>query len=245
MVETQSAILEVCVDSIAGIQACADAGADRIELCSALDIGGLTPSAGILQLATQSSIPVHAMIRPRAGNFCFNNMEIETMCHDITVAAEAGVKGVVLGAATENNTLDLNALTRLSSASGSLHKTLHRVIDTMADPYLAIDQAIDLGFDSVLTSGGQPRVECGIDQLTALNQRASGRLQVIAGGGLTPALVQTISDKTGIRNYHASCRRAVASDENLTKLGFASEPDFKTDVNLIRQFKQSLLSIDT
>lgn len=234
---------EVCIDTASGLAACVNGGANRIELCSALALGGLTPSAGFMQLASQVSLPVHAMIRPRAGDFCFNTIELDVMCTDIARAAEVGLAGVVLGVANNDGTLNIKAMEQLCIAAGSIEKTLHRVIDTLNDPLLALDQAIDMGFDNVLTSGGKPNVEQGIELLAKLNDRAAGKINIMAGAGLTPSLVPQIYRQTGIQSFHASCRQPKSSQANLVTLGFASPDTDEISENLIRQFAGQLKSL--
>ncbi len=231
-------LLEVCIDNASGIDACIRGGADRIELCAALTVGGLTASVGLMNLAAQSALPVHALIRPRAGNFCYGPAEVTAMCTDINAASQAGVSGLVFGAAENDQSLALPVLKQLCKEAGALSKTLHRVIDTVADQRLAVRQAIDLGFDSILTSGGEANVSLGIDKLAAMNAEANGQITIIAGGGLTADAITTLAKEAGIRNFHASCRSKVLADQTLVDLGFVSENQYETNANLIQQFKQ-------
>ncbi|MFT6302343.1 MAG: copper homeostasis protein [Granulosicoccus sp.] len=237
------ALLEICVDDAQGLLACIKGGADRIELCSSLTLGGLTPSLGLMQLAAKYNVPVFAMIRPRAGNFCFSDNELDIMCDDIAAAAGSGLAGVVLGVANDDQTLNVNALKKLSQAAVGMGKTLHRVMDTLTNQIVALDQIIDLGFDQVLTSGGKPGVDQGLDMLVSLQDRAQGRIDIMAGAGLTPPMVSTIHQRTGIEMFHASCRRPVKIGEPFCSLGFASPDLYETDVNLIRQYKRVLAEL--
>jgi copper homeostasis protein len=236
-------LLEICVDNAQGLQACIEGGADRIELCSSLTLGGLTPSLGLMQHAANSNVPVFAMIRPRAGDFCFSDNELAIMCDDIAAAAASGLAGVVLGVANENRTLDIKALKKLGDAAGGMGKTLHRVIDTLTNPHRALDQIIDLGFDQVLTSGGKPSVEQGLDILASLHDRAQGRIDIMAGAGLTPSLVSKIHRHTSIEMFHASCRRPKQIGEPFASLGFATPDLFETDVNLIREYQRLIAEL--
>lgn len=280
----KQAELEVCVDTMAGLTSCLQAGVDRIELCSALAVGGLTPSPGFMQLAGDRSrhktagepgrLPasaeletsegdemskwggesdgseasasrpqIMAMIRPRSGDFCFSEAETDSMCTDVEFALAAGLDGVVLGAATLTGMLDLAVLTRLCQAAGSMSLTLHRVIDLLDDPLLAIDQAIDLGFDRILTSGGAVGVADGLLQLTEMQKYAAGRIQIMAGSGLNPALARLIRSETGIEAYHASCRRAGKPDELLCAFGFSGN-EGRLDVELIDDFRRTLAATE-
>lgn len=236
--------LEVCIDSAAGLQACLDGGADRIELCSGLALGGLTPGAGQMHHAAAYPIPVYAMIRPRAGDFCFSSHEIDIMCTDIATAKEAGLAGVVLGAANRKGDLDYHTLERLCLAAGSLKKTLHRVIDTLASPVSAVEQAIDLGMDHILSSGGAPSVQDGIPVLAKMQQISAGRINILAGAGLTPETAQQIAQVTGVDSFHSSCRQPQIETGELTAFGFGTSQCYTTSVDVIREYKKVLVSAD-
>jgi len=236
-------LLEVCIDDAKGLEACVEGGADRIELCSALALGGLTPSVGLMRLAAHASLPVFAMIRPRAGDFCFSDNELAIMSDDIAAARECGLAGVVLGAAKADRTLDVAALGTLCKAAYGMGKTLHRVMDTLAQPLLALDQAIDLGFDQVLSSGCMPSVEQGLAALADLHERSQGRIHIMAGAGLKPSIVAGINRRTGIEMFHASCRRPKALGAPYGSLGFAAAGLFETDVHLVKQFRDKLAQL--
>ena len=232
--------LEVCVDNAAGVMSCVQAGADRIELCACLAMGGLTPSAGLMQLASEVSIPTHAMIRPRDGGFHYSEDEVTLMCCDIETAKAMKLAGVVFGASTPNATLDIGVLSRLCDAAGSLSKTLHRLIDTLRDPISAVDQAIDLGFNRILTSGGAKSVAKGIVTLEHMQKQANGRIEIMAGAGLSPELVIQIRSQTGIHSFHASCREPVSTSAQMAELGFSANTRFETSVSLISAFQRHL-----
>ncbi|MEO9823945.1 MAG: copper homeostasis protein CutC [Paracoccaceae bacterium] len=199
------ATLEVCVDTFAGAQTAIKAGAGRIELCAALSEGGLTPSAGLMRAAANLPVPCYAMIRPRSGLFYFSEVETDIMFADIATAREAGLSGVVLGAQTSQGNLDEPLLARLIAAAGDLGKTLHRVIDVVPDPLVALDQAIKLGFERVLTSGAQPNAPDGISLIQEMVKRSEGKISVMPGGGLTPDNVADVISATGVSEVHASC----------------------------------------
>lgn len=232
--------LEVCVDTVDGVQACVQGGADRIELCSALAQGGLTPSAGLMDFASRCHLPVYAMIRPRGGDFCYSEQELNCMRHDIDMARSLNLAGVVLGASTEQATLNIGQLRTLIKASGPLGLTLHRVIDTLSDPVQAVEEAIDLGFERILTSGGAVSVEGGISTLLAMHNQAQDRIEIMAGSGLNPAIALQIMQQTGIRSFHASCSQPVAACQSLLDFGFASAHERRTSATLISRFRQQL-----
>ncbi|MEM7443755.1 MAG: copper homeostasis protein CutC [Pseudomonadota bacterium] len=205
-VTSSSPILEVCVDSHAGLRAAIEGGADRIELCAALDLGGLSPSLALLEAARTSPVPVYAMVRPRPGDFIYSNEEIAGMCAEIAQIRQIGLAGVVFGAGSEDG-LDGAALARLAAAADGMGRTLHRVVDQLADrqPVLAI--ASKLGFERVLTSGGAPKAIDGLDDIVSLANAAPDGLSIMPGGGITPDNVSYILRKTGASQVHASARK--------------------------------------
>lgn len=199
--------LEVCVDNIDGLLAALDGGADRIELCSALDIGGLTPSAGLLRAASNSLTPVVAMIRPRGGDFCFNEAETTLMLDEIDAVAGAGLQGVVLGASLPDGQLDRRTLERLvkRAAGHGLRCTLHRAIDLCPDLAQATGQAVELGFERILTSGGARSAPEGLDGLQCCFDAAAGRIAIMPGAGIDAGNVQLLCARLPLTDVHASC----------------------------------------
>ena len=143
MPERGQATLEICVDTPGDFDLALAAGVDRIELCSALGLGGLTPTPGLIRHAASSPVPVYAMIRPRAGNFCFSNSEVDVMMDEIQHVRDAGLAGVVLGASDGHGALDEPVLSVLCQAAQGLGQTLHRVVDTITDPVTAVLTAQD------------------------------------------------------------------------------------------------------
>lgn len=202
--------LEICVDTLAGVLAAKRGGAARVELCSALSEGGLTPSVGLMRAAAEAGIPCYAMIRPRSGLFHFTDAEELIMGADIRAAKDAGLAGVVLGAQQDDDTLNTAMLARLVAAADGMGKTLHRVIDVVPDPMAALDQAIDLGFDRVLTSGQQPEAPDGQDMIKRMVAHANSRISVMPGCGLTAENVARIVANTGVGEVHAACSQSVS-----------------------------------
>lgn len=230
-------LLEICVDDVAGLNAAIAGGADRIELCSALGSGGLTPSRGFMAVAARASIPVHALIRPRAGDFTYSEAEISIMETDIAAAREAGLAGVVIGATTGEATLDIHVMQRLVGVAGGLDLTLHRAIDVVSDMDAALDLAVALGFSRILTSGGSRHAEEGIETLARLANRGAGRISIMPGGGVRPQNASRLLAVPGIRELHASCSQAAAGEARLVELGFATETSRRTDADTVRALK--------
>jgi copper homeostasis protein len=234
-------LLEVCVDDIAGLDAAIDGGADRIELCSALAHGGLTPSAGLMSAAQRSPIPCYAMIRPRAGDFVYTAREIDIMTNDIYFAASAGLAGVVFGASLADGRLDTQALITLSNAVGNMPRSLHRAFDLVPDMAEAIELAIDCGFERILTSGRKPSAAEGVDDLAAAAKIANGRISIMPGAGVNLATINAILDAVPAREVHSSCSsHAEVSDRAIVALGFSEATVRKTDVGLVRALKSRL-----
>ncbi len=196
--------LEVCVDGPDSLAKAVAGGADRIELCSALALGGLTPSPGLIAAARGCPVPVYAMIRPRAGDFTTSEAELRQMQAEIAHVRKAGLAGVVLGAATSSGTLDMAALRRLSRTADGLGRTLHRVVDDLHDPGDAVGPAIALGFERILTSGGAASAFEGRDVLRHMIDRADGQIGIMAGGGVLADVVPDLA-AIGITSFHASC----------------------------------------
>ncbi|WP_244493473.1 copper homeostasis protein CutC [Aureimonas sp. N4] len=234
--------LEICVDDAAGLDAAVRGGADRIELCSALALGGLTPSVGFMQMAGALALPVYAMIRPRAGDFCFSSAEADLMERDIAAAREAGLAGVVLGAGLPDGRLDIRLLERLLRAAEGLGTTLHRAFDLAGPDFdAALDQAIGLGFERVLTSGGARTAPDGLPVLACLMERAEGRITIMPGSGITAATLPGLIASLPITEVHASCSRSVpVHSPAAERLGFASPTERRTDEGAVRALKALL-----
>ena len=194
---------EVCVDSVDGAVAAQQGGAQRVELCSDLLEGGLTPSHGTLEVARERlGIKIMAMVRPRGGDFCYTEAEFEVMRRDAGAARELGADGVVFGILNPDGTVDVDRTTELVSIARPLTVTFHRAFDMTRDPFEALDTLIALGVDRVLTSGQEPTVLEGAEVIASLVQRAAGRIIVMPGGGITARHARRIVELTGVRELH-------------------------------------------
>lgn len=197
-------ILEICVDDASGLDAAISGGADRIELCSALSVGGLTPSRGFMALAAKAPVPVYAMIRPRGGNFVFSRGEIDTMLDDIDAVSQSGLAGVVLGVSRSDGRLDEAVLARLVGHAQGLGTTLHRAFDLVPDFAEAVETAIDLGFERILTSGGAKSVLDGMGNLEKIVSLAAGRISIMPGAGVKVGNAASILKRLGVNEIHSS-----------------------------------------
>jgi copper homeostasis protein len=235
-------LLEVCIDDALGLRAAVDGGADRIELCSALALGGLTPSAGLIAAASVCGLPCHAMIRPRAGDFVFDAAEVAVMKADIRAVRAAGLAGVVLGASRADGRLDLTVLAALVAEAQGLDLTLHRAIDLCPDAVAAVHQAADLGFHRILSSGGTARAADGIERLAAMVDAARGRLIVMPGSGVGPEVLDTLS-ALPLSEIHASCAAGIAADGPALALGFQTGAERRTDPARVAALKAALRAL--
>ena len=216
-------LLEVCVDTSAGLRLASANGADRIELCSALELGGLTPSPGLMALAADMGVSARAMIRPRAGDFVFSADDIEMMRADIAAVRSYGLEGVVLGANRPDGRLDTDMLKALVAESTGLKKTLHRAFDLVPDLAEAVEAAIALGFDTILTSGRAKSAPLGLDDLIEANAIAAGRITIMAGAGIDAANVGALLAATPLGAIHGSCSETPEPDSAVAAaLGFVS-----------------------
>jgi len=200
-------VLEICVDSLDSVIACAEGGADRIELCASLTEGGLTPSAGVLSQARaifQGEIAM--MIRPRGGDFVYRPEEIVAMCADIELARDLGADAVVFGCLTPDGSVDIAALETLLEVCEGLPAVFHRAFDVCENPAQTLEVIAEMGFERLLTSGGAPTVLEGLDTIAALVAQAAGRLDILPGGGVKVDQIGKIIRHTGVHQVHLSAR---------------------------------------
>lgn len=204
--------LEVCAGSVQSVIAARDGGATRVELCSALEIGGITPSAGLMREARKvNDIALHVLIRPRGGDFLYDEQETECMVQDIITAKECGADGVVIGALTADGEIDTALCSRLTAAAQGMNITFHRAFDMCRDPYKALEEIIALGCNRILTSGQAATAEAGIETIKKLVALADGRISIMPGCGVNANNAANIIDATGACEIHASARKSVGS----------------------------------
>lgn len=222
---TRDLALELAVQDAAGVRVAAEIGAARVELTTALALGGLTPSAATLELALEAADgdgpEVHVLIRPRGGGFHYTPDELAVSERDIRRAVAAGASGVVIGALNAEGRLDRDAMARLRDAAGGASVTLHRAIDVTADAVATLLAARELGLRRVLTSGTASAAIDGLDVLRALVAAAEGEIEVMAGSGVDAASAPAIA-ATGVDALHFSAKRSV-SDSGSVRMGSASD----------------------
>lgn len=205
-------LFEICVTTPAAAMVATRAGAHRLELCSALDAGGLTPSAGLIrEVRSITPLPVLVLIRPREGDFRYRQEERRVMLDDIRRCREAGV-GVVIGALDDRGRIDVHFVQEMLEAADGQDVTFHRAFDLSADPFAALETLIDLGIPRVLTSGQAATAWEGRELLTQLQGQAAGRIAVMPGSGIRAAHIRALAEITGAREFHFSGREKAGAE---------------------------------
>jgi copper homeostasis protein len=201
-------LVEAAVDSLDDALAAVEGGADRLELCADLSVGGTTPEQDLVAAVLgRARVPVFAMIRPRGGSFVYTESELDRMRRDTEMALDLGVAGVVLGVLDSANRVDVRRTRSLVDVAGGHRVTFHRALDRTPDIFAATEALISLGIARVLTSGGAATASEGADVLASLVERADGRLEILAGGGVRANNVLDIIRRSGVREVHARCER--------------------------------------
>lgn len=217
-------LLEIAANSVASALAAQAGGAGRVELCSALELGGLTPSYATIAMARERlRIPLYVLIRPRAGDFLYDDDECEAMRRDIETCVALGCDGVVLGVLDADGDVDMERCYGLVAAAGRLGVTFHRAFDLVRDPRRALDDVIALGCERVLTSGGQASAMDGAALIRELIARARGRIRIMPGAGVTEHNIAVLAVATGAHEIHASAKRQLSS-------GMRHRPSSLTDM---------------
>jgi copper homeostasis protein len=209
---TERVLIEVCVDSVASAMTAERGDASRVELCSDLLEGGVTPSIGLIEeVRARVSIPLHVIIRPRAGDFCYSEDEIDVIRRDIEHAKRLGVDGVVLGILDTEGHVDIHRTRALVELARPLSVTFHRAFDMSADLCRSLDDVCAAGANRILTSGGEQTCEQGADMIASLVKLAGNRITIMAGGGIRPENAAGILKRTGVREIHVGLSSSIAS----------------------------------
>lgn len=199
--------IEICCGSIQSAANAKAGGAVRVELCQGLVEGGTTPSPATIDYAVKElGLQVFVLVRPRGGDFCYNELEIRTMEEDVAYCKKVGVAGIVVGFLHPDGTIDTELTRRFVELSDPLPVTFHRAFDRCTEPLKALEQIIGCGCAHILTSGCRPTAMEGADLLQQLVQQADGRIQILAGSGITPENAAALKQKTGVPEIHGSCK---------------------------------------
>ena len=199
--------IEICCGSIQSAANAKAGGAERIELCQGLIEGGTTPSPATIDYAVRNlGLRVFVLIRPRGGDFCYNNLEIKTMEEDVEYCKKVGVAGIVVGFLHPDGSIDTELTRRFVTLAAPLPVTFHRAFDRCPEPLKALEQIIDCGCARILTSGCQPTAIEGADLLQQLVKQADGRIKILAGSGVTPDNAVELKRRTCVPEIHGSCK---------------------------------------
>jgi copper homeostasis protein len=218
-------ILEVPCGNIESVESALIGGADRIELCSALPLGGLTPTLGMFEAVAEYKIPKFIMIRPREGDFVFSEKEFKSMLRDIEYFRKAGAHGIVSGILLENGEIDRERCHELIAASHPLPFTFHRAFDLTPDPFRSLNILLDLKVDRLLTSGQASDAYSGRELISKLVRHAGNKIVIMAGAGVNPANVVSICEATGVSEIHLSGRMRKKSQMLIHKTSVAMGND--------------------
>ncbi|EOI3502388.1 copper homeostasis protein CutC [Cronobacter dublinensis] len=242
-------LLEICCYSLACAVTAQEAGADRIELCSAVNEGGLTPSAGVLKGArAQLTLPVHPIVRPRGGDFCYRADEFATMLDDIAFIRELGFAGLVTGVLNEGGEVDIARMRKIMRAADGMAVTFHRAFDMCASPLKALEELTDLGVARILTSGQQATAEKGISLITELKRQSRAPI-IMAGAGVRLSNLDLFLAQ-GIDELHSSAGIHIASPMRYRNTGVSMSSDasadeyarYQVDGNAVAAMKAAMLS---
>lgn len=249
--------LECCVDSVESALAAAEGGADRLELCAALVIGGISPSAALFeQIRICCSLPVRVLLRPRFGDFLYTDYEFRILKKEAEMFREAGAEGIVIGCLQADGNLNMEQMKELVETAGDMKITLHRAFDVCADPVRTYEQAGELGIDTILTSGQESDCLKGLPllkRLSALQKEAenSGKQakapRIMAGAGVTPEVIRRFLSETDITAYHLSAKKIVDSGMRYRREGvpmglpaMSEYSIYRTDKDIVAQARKVL-----
>ncbi|XP_026674024.1 copper homeostasis protein cutC homolog isoform X1 [Ceratina calcarata] len=236
--------MEVCIDSLESARNAIEGGATRLEICSALSEGGLTPTPGLLQkIKSFSPSPLYAMIRARSGGFVYSKEEMEVMLQDLRILKDCGADGFVFGALTSENEIDVESCKDVLSAARPLPVTFHRAFDEVNDPLRSLEVLIDLGFERILTSGQKDTAEEGLQLLQKLVQKARNRIIVMPGSGINRENILRIKKESGAKEFHASAG-IKARGMSRVKIGKKDCMPMVTDGKLVQEMIQIITNVE-
>ena len=205
-------VLEACVDSVKSAIEAEKGGAQRVELCSNLIIGGTSPGAALFrQVRKNTNLKIRVLLRPRFGDFCYDEYEFEMMKEDVAMYRDLGVDAIVTGLLKSNGDLDVERMKELIEIAGETPIALHRAFDVCRDPKKALEQAIELGIVTILTSGQKNSALDGRDLLKELVEQSAGRIEILAGAGISPSVIEQLVSYTGVTAYHMSGKETLDS----------------------------------
>lgn len=240
-------LIEIATTDYITTEAAVKGGADRIELCSAITEGGLTPSMGhIRKCREQFDLPIFPIIRPRSGDFLYTDEEFDIMLTDVQLCKELGCNGVVAGFLLQDGRINRKRIERLVQVAYPMEVTFHRAFDRCRDPFVALEEIIDAGCRRILTSGQQLKAVDGLELIQQLVSAAGDRIIIMPGSGLKPENIKQVAEATGAREFHGALRSAVDSKMDHQIAAFAAVGDYINPAisqEEVRAFKQGLVEM--
>ncbi len=243
-------VLECCVDSVESAVEAELGGADRLELCAALIVGGISPGPALFeQVRENCPLPIRVLLRPRFGDFLYTKQEFEILKKEVALFREKGADGVVIGCLKEDGGLHMERMRELIRTAEGMPITLHRAFDVCAEPFRVYEQAAQLGIDTILTSGQEENCLAGMPLLKKLSglQRKTDGPQIMAGAGVTPDVIRRFLGETDITAYHLSAKKTLDSGMRYRKEGvpmglpsFSEYCVFRTDRRTVAEAKKIL-----
>lgn len=215
-------ILEIACNNIQSVIHAVEGGADRIELFSNIQEGGVTPSLGTMRMSRVFEVPVYGMIRPRGGNFCYSPKEVEIIKYDIESAQIAGLDGIVFGALLPNGEIDAKLCEQVLTWWDK-PITFHRAFDFVSNQTTSLNLLIELGFERVLTSGGQPSAIQGLNRIKDLANLSEGNIKILAGAGINSSNVHNFSDIVGLEGIHTTAKKNVTNQNAMLDSNWVSD----------------------
>lgn len=240
--------LECCVDSVESAIAAKKGGADRIELCSALVIGGLSPSQALYwKIREQVDLPIRVLLRPRFGDFCYTDFEHEIIKEEIRSFRKLGADGIVIGTMKPDGTLNMEQMKELIEEAKGMSVTLHRAFDMCKNPFMALEEARKLGINTILTSGQKNTCIDGVELLKELVEKAQGETEILVGEGVDASVLPVLAEKTKAKAYHMSGKISMESEMRYRKqdvsMGIASVSEYeiwRTSEKRVREARKIL-----
>jgi len=219
-------IIEIATSDFLTTKSAVEGGADRIELCANLAEGGTTPSYAHIKKCRESfDIALFPIIRPRGGDFLYTKDEFEIMKNDIRLCKELGCEGIVIGLLNMDGTIDMTRTSELIDLAYPLEVTFHRAFDRCKDPFIALEELIEIGCQRILTSGQKPTVSEGVDLIAELNKMADDRIIIMPGSGVRKENIKMLADKTGCIEFHSSLRSKTKSSMQFVHPAFANSEE--------------------
>jgi copper homeostasis protein len=222
MPDSPKYIIEIATSDFATTKSAVDGGADRIELCANLAEGGTTPSYGTIKQCREAfDILLYPIIRPRGGDFLYTKDEFAIMMNDVKLCKELGCDGIVIGLLNMDGSIDVARTAELIELAYPMGVTFHRAFDRCKDPFVALEELIEIGCERILTSGQKPSVVDGVDIVAELNRKADDRIIIMPGSGVRKENIKMLAEKTGCTEFHSSLRSKTKSPMQFVHPGFA------------------------